>query len=186
MAKLSQLSQIVLLLNERSSCLLVAARLLSTCQSIVRFKAWLVSPSLPFVATIDSFGLETVPLRPPKPTLLAKWKKAKYKKRVTDWAAALVLKFCQKGGKVHHFFFLTYSWGPRSSQGMMMTQTCQPSCAIPQGEFRGEELPPPPPVDLLDINLVIGLKKSHLFKQHCKCHFCFSNISVKFSVSIKT
>ena len=106
MAKLSQLSQIVLLLNERSSCLLVAARLLSTCQSIVRFKAWLVSPSLPFVATIDSFGLETVPLRPPKPTLLAKWKKAKYKKRVTDWAAALVLKFCQKGGKVHHFFSL--------------------------------------------------------------------------------
>ena len=67
-----------------------------------------------------------------------------------------------------------------------MTQTCQPSCAIPQGEFRGEELPPPPPVDLLDINLLMGLKKSHLFKQHCKYHFCFSNIPVKFSVSIKT
>ena len=95
-------------------------------------------------------------------------------------------KILPEGGKSASLFFLTYSWGPRSSQGMMMTQTCQPSCAIPQGEFRGEELPPPPPVDLLDINLVMGLKKSHLFKQHCKYHFCFSNISVKFSVSIET
>ena len=82
-------------------------------------------------------------------------------------------KILPEGGKSASLFFLTYSWGPRSSQGMMMTQTCQPSCAIPQGEFRGEELPPPPPVDLLDINLLMGLKKSHLFKQHCKYHFCF-------------
>lgn len=120
--------------SRRRSLLLVAAARLSTCQSIVRFKAWRVSPSLP-LATIDSFGLDR-----PSTASIANFacqmeKKAKYKKRVTGTCA----KILPEREKVHHFF--SYLFLRRSSEGMMMTQTCQPSCAIPQGESRGEELP---------------------------------------------
>ena len=90
--------------SRRRSWLLVAAARLSTCQSIVRFKAWRVSPSLP-LAAIDSFGLDR-----PSTASIANFACQMEKRQNTrnEWRA-LVLKFCQSGKKCITFF-LTYSW----------------------------------------------------------------------------